>query len=792
MQKLSFVKQEIIHYLFQEQLNVLQGASMTIPWTPMPSYPGTSQVRTSLMGQMPPQPYQSPGAQGPAIPSHLPQFGSYGIGSPACPGSAFGQADIENDFNNVDGEYYHPEDQGQYFVPDSSLVQDWPFGHKVGVEGKSTITYEPQGSMSRGFGQADPGMMANALRGQSIQYGNMPAQQGQAVRPAMSGPGFFAQSTQQPSQPTVSQAPSQPFGGMMGLGSQGQSPAMSPKPPALSTGAVSKTPTTSIMPPNAVASPSVTTKSRLIPESVGVPSPKPGEKPTLQSTTLFQQQAGQGIFGGKATSQAQVPTSEGPATSSSLLASLLTDPKLAGQQSSGGFAPGSAASVLNILAMKHKQEASKTQTTSAAPTVATTAQSTPQKTVFSGFSFTSTPKITEPKVEEEPTPVVTTSAPAEKPFSGFSFTLPPKSTATTPSTKTETPKADVKEEKPSAFGKFGAASGESGFKFGNSGGTAQTGSSQSGSGFKFGAPASTGEKSETQSGGFKFSSQSTVGTEAAGGKPATGFKFGTTSTTDTAKPATGGFKFGVQPSDATESKESVKDNTETKTLDLSKQATSAGFMVDKDSSKYTFETPSKSTDAKKESDESKTCDTKPNLLAHLLDTQNSMWKCDKCLVNNDNKEQKCVCCGEVRPGAKPDMAPAAASSALSKFSAKPGGGFNIGGFGATPSTNSGFTFGSSQVSDKPKEEESAKPKGFSFGDASKSGGGFAFGTPTKVEPFKFEPDKNKMTSTSSEGFNFSLSMTPTMPHSGRSPLKSPGVKSPKSPEEDEENVEKGE
>ena len=1037
---------------------------MALPRTPMPSYPGTPQVRASLMSQIN-QAYQNPGqyafgAQGAPLPGHMPQY-SYGIGSPARPGSAFGQADVEDDFNNVDGEYYDPEEQGQFYVPDSSLVQDWPFGHKAGVEGKSTITYAPQMQPSRGFGQTDPGMFANALRGQSIQYGNFPQQQGPAVRPAMPGPGFFAQSTQ-PSQPTVPQGPSQQLGGIMGVA--GQSPAMSPKPPTQTTAAVSKPPSTSIMPPNAVASTSMTTKPRLIPESVGVPSPKPGEKPVTQSSTLSQQQAGQGIFG-KPVGQAQVPTSEGPASSASLLASLLTDPKLAGQGT--GFPPGSAASVLNTLAMKHQQEASQSQATIAAPTPATTIQSTPQKTVFSGFSFTSTPKITENKVEEKPKPPVTTSAPEQKPFGGFSFTLPSKTTTTTPATITETPKPaqqtptptttstfmlgqnamspsfaslaaseggakafqaggdfngfqgagqalfgkmpspskgdksldedhvdeyepevdfkpvvplpalvtvktgeedeeklfsertklfrfdpesnqwkergigelkilknketkkvrilmrreqvlkvcanhtiskemkltpmsssdkawcwnamdysegemkreqlaakfknadiaarfkevfeeclaeiaaaeknpdvektkpkeaekpkagkgdlsslfkqktgswscdgclitndgevlkcpccgtlkpgvkaeDIKEEKPSAgFGKFVAPSADSGFKFG---GRASAGSSQTGSGFKFGTPATAGESAVSQSGGFKFGSQPNAGTDDAGGKPAaSGFKFGTPSTTDSAKPTSGGFKFGVQPSDAAESKENVKDKADGKTLDLSKQATSAGFIVDKDSIKYTFETPTKSTEAKKETnekDESNTCNTKPNLLAHLLESENNMWKCDKCLVNNDEKELKCVCCGESRPGIKTETAQHPATS-LSKFGAKPGSGFNIGGFGTTSNT-SGFTFGSQQVSDKPKVEESAKPKPFTFGDAAKSAVGFSFGTPTKADPFKFEPD-NKPSSVSSEGFNFSMSMTPAMPHSGRSPLKSPGVKSPgitspKSPE----------
>ena len=49
-----------------------------------------------------------------------------------------------------------------------------------------------------------------------------------------------------------------------------------------------------------------------------------------------------------------------------------------------------------------------------------------------------------------------------------------------------------------------------------------------------------------QFGGFKFGSQSYASTEDAGGKPATGFKFGTSPTTDSAKPAVGGGG-GVNP-----------------------------------------------------------------------------------------------------------------------------------------------------------------------------------------------------------------------------------------------------
>ena len=1031
--------------------------------SPMPQFPGTPQTRGSLMNQMNQQ-YQSPsqfgfGAQGAAVPGHMSQYG-YGIGSPARPGSGFEQADVEDDYNNVDGEYYDPEEQGQFYVPDSSLVQDWPFGHKAGVEGKSTITYAPQ---ARGNGQTDPGMFANALRGQSIQYGGYPQQQqGVAARPSMPGPGFFAQ-PQQPSQPAVPPQVSGQQMGMMGLA--GQSPSMSPRPPTQLATAISKPPTTSIMPPNAVASPSVTTKPRLIPESVGVPSPKPGEKLPAQSTTLSQQQGSKSIFS-KPAGQAQAPASQAPPTSASLLASLLTDPKLAAQSAS--MTPGSASSILSSIAAKHQQETSQSQPSTPATTAA---QTTPQKTVFSGFSFTSTPKITEPKVKEEPKPPVST-APEPKPFGGFSFTLPSKPTTSAPVTNAGTPtisqpvkatttaaspfvigqnslspsfaavaaggtstnafqasgdfkgfqgagqaifgkspspqkgdkslddehvdeyepevdfkpivplpalvkvktgeedeekmfsertklfrfdtetkqwkergigelkilkhkvskkvrilmrreqvlkvcanhtlkkdmkltpmsssdkawcwnatdyaegemkheqfaakfknsdiaskfkevfedcqaamtseegqtevgapkpkqeeqsekgnlsslfkqKAgswkcngclivndsgilkcpccgtlkpgvkpeDIKEEKPSAG--FGTTSSGSGFKFGS---TASTGAAQTGSGFKFGSqpgPATTATAGSQPATGFKFGSvQTTAGSTAtaAAGQPATGFKFGgVQSTADSTSAKPGGFKFGIQPSDEAESARGTEDKTDSsKSTDTSKQATSAGFAVDKASTKYTFGSDTKTTVSKPDiakSDESEACDTKPNLLAHLLETEGDMWKCDKCLVNNDEKELKCVCCAEPKPGTKSDTAQGPAASTLAKFGAQPGSGFNIGAFGGS-SDVSGFSFGSPQVSSTTKADSKPKPAAFSFGDTSKKTEGFSFGTPGKLEAFKFEPDKvkDKPGSVSSEGFNFSMSMTPTMPHAGRSPLKSPGVTSPKSPGSDD-------
>ena len=1019
---------------------------MSLPRTPMPPFPGTPQNRGSLVNQLN-QPYQSSGqysftGQAAPVPSHMSQFG-YAIGSPARPGSGFEQAELEDDYNNVDGEYYDPEEHGQFFVPDSSLVQDWPFGHKSGLEGKSTITYAPQMPQPRGIGQTDPGMFASALRGQSIQYGSYGQQQpAPPARPAMPGPGFFAQ-TQQPCQPVTVQGPSQQLG-MMGL--PGQPTAMSPRP---TQAAVSKPPVTSIMPPNAVASPSMTAKPRLIPESVGVPSPKPGEKPAAQSTTLSQQQATQGIFT-KPTSQIQVPATQSPATSSSVLASLLTDPKTASPSVS--YSPGSASSALSTLAARHQQETSQSETSIPASTAA---QNTPQKTIFSGFVFTSTPKITGPKAEEKPKEPVTTASDL-KPFSGFSFTLPPKTTAVTSVSKTEPtpvskqavattttspfvmgqntisstfgsvaaaggsanafqasgdfkgfqgagqavfgktpspkkgdkslddehvdeyepevdfkpivplpalvsvktgeedeeklfsertklfrfdtdaqqwkergigelkilkhkvtnkvrilmrreqvlkvcanhtikpdmklspmsssdkawcwtamdyadgemkheklaarfksaevaakfkevfeqcqtdisasegqtivaaskPKEEIKSEKgdlsalfkqkvgswncdgclitntaeilkcpccgtlkpgvkaedvkeepaSSVFAKVGAPSSSSGFKFGGT--SSATSSSQPGSGFVFGGQTSSGTSAGTQSSGFKFDIQSSSAISSTTGNQPTegGFKIVTQAAADSTSVKTAGFKFVVQPSEETESKEGLTSKFGNKPADSSGVAASAGFAFDKDSTKYSFESDSKS-DAKEsdvdKTDASKTCQTKPNLLAHLLDSESDMWKCDKCLVNNDEKELKCVCCSEPKPGSEVLTSQGPAASTLAKF----GSGFNI-----NQPTGSSFSFGSSQVSGASKEASSAS-SGFTFGDSTKKTDGFTFGTPAKVEGFKFDPvaAKEKSSSVTSEGFNFSMSMTPTMPHSGRSPLKSPGVTSPKSP-----------
>ncbi|XP_021361373.1 E3 SUMO-protein ligase RanBP2-like isoform X2 [Mizuhopecten yessoensis] len=110
---------------------------------------------------------------------------------------------VEDDIYHIDGEYY--EDDGSQPPPhnmynEAQLGQEWPFGHRAGLEGKSTITYTPPGQQGQTMPQ--PGMFANALRGPSLQYTikqpSMGPMQGprlptsqQPTQP-LPGPGFFS------------------------------------------------------------------------------------------------------------------------------------------------------------------------------------------------------------------------------------------------------------------------------------------------------------------------------------------------------------------------------------------------------------------------------------------------------------------------------------------------------------------------------------------------------------------------------------------------------------------------
>ncbi|XP_053407821.1 E3 SUMO-protein ligase RanBP2-like [Mercenaria mercenaria] len=328
--------------------------------------------------------YDFPGQNG--LPPHMAQYG-YSAASPR-PGSAYGQPTYDDGFSHVDGEFYDPDNDNELYGTDQNLIQEWPFGHKAGVEGKSTITYSPQQQQQvRGLNPTSAGMFANALRGPSIQYGAGYPALVQQPPSQLPGPGYFSQNSPQvqpSSMPTQAGMMQGQFGmatkpGTVPAMSSTMQPAISPamqQKPVPAQVAPSK-PAAPMMPPNAVI-PSQTSEAKplLIPGSVGIPA---------------------------ATTSVTGSTKSGTPSNAS-----------AATQGQGQVQPGSASSILSSLAAKHQDG-----TSPVTPNV-----STPQKTVFKGFSFTSTPKITEPKVDDkvkDQTPV-TTAAPAPKPFSGFSLT----------------------------------------------------------------------------------------------------------------------------------------------------------------------------------------------------------------------------------------------------------------------------------------------------------------------------------------------------------------------------------
>ncbi|XP_062594997.1 E3 SUMO-protein ligase RanBP2-like [Saccostrea cucullata] len=103
------------------------------------------------------------------------------------------------------GEDLYEDDGSQPLpavCPESQLVQDWPFGNKAGVEGKSTITYSPQPSVGSRM-PPQSGFLASNLRGQAIQY-HASAQE----QKPMPGPGFFSSPTPEapPSASVIAQA----------------------------------------------------------------------------------------------------------------------------------------------------------------------------------------------------------------------------------------------------------------------------------------------------------------------------------------------------------------------------------------------------------------------------------------------------------------------------------------------------------------------------------------------------------------------------------------------------------
>lgn len=339
-----------------------------------------------------------------SLPPHMSHYGLASAASPR-PGSAYGQPTYDESFN-IDGELYDPDVDPEYYIPDQNLIQEWPFGHKPGLEGKSTITYTPQQQV-RGLNPQNAGMFANALRGPSIQYGagypSIPPPQPPPAQ--LPGPGFFSQNNQQMQGSTVPTQAGVLPGSFGSMARPGMTASPAAVPPAAMGQKVSTTiqssspkPAAPMMPPNAVIpTQSSEAKPKLIPGSVGVPVSSVSQSP------------------GGTTVSKSMPVS--------MTASSIQMP----QSQGGAPKPGPASSLLSTLASKHQEEANKaaSSTNPASATVPTS-----QKTVVQGFTFTTTPKITqpteEPKKKEEKQPIAAPTSTAAKPFSGFSFTSPAK------------------------------------------------------------------------------------------------------------------------------------------------------------------------------------------------------------------------------------------------------------------------------------------------------------------------------------------------------------------------------
>ena len=96
--------------------------------------------------------------------------------------------DDDDDPCHVDGEYYdgsNNQSPNNFHIPDSQLVQEWPFGHQTGLVGKSTVTYSVQNRAP----MPRAGYFADVLRGQTLQYGYHTSQ---SPIGRMPGPGYFS------------------------------------------------------------------------------------------------------------------------------------------------------------------------------------------------------------------------------------------------------------------------------------------------------------------------------------------------------------------------------------------------------------------------------------------------------------------------------------------------------------------------------------------------------------------------------------------------------------------------
>ncbi|KAL5004271.1 hypothetical protein ScPMuIL_017727 [Solemya velum] len=179
----------------------------------------------------------------------------------------------EDDIYYVDGEYYEDNNvpqpsQQPVYVPDTQLVQEWPFGHRAGLEGKSTVTYAPHTAPAapQTNPQTNPSYILSALKGQSLQYGY------QQNAPSMPGPGFFSSPSKQPL-------------GFMGQAStESGLPSKSELAGALSEAAGLIPESSTTMPPNVVAGPSLTAKPSFITSGIPVQSKQPATTSPFTTT----------------------------------------------------------------------------------------------------------------------------------------------------------------------------------------------------------------------------------------------------------------------------------------------------------------------------------------------------------------------------------------------------------------------------------------------------------------------------------------------------------------------------
>lgn len=726
------------------------------------------------------------------LPAHMAQFG-YSTASPR-PGSAYGPPTYDDGFSHVDGEFYDPDTESEFFNTDQNLIQEWPFGHKTGVEGKSTITYSPQQQM-RGLNPASAGMFASALRGQSIQYGAgypalVPPQQAASQLP---GPGYFSQNSPL-IQPTALQTQANMIQGQFGMATKpGAVPAMSPAmQPAMSPAmqprpapapVTTSKPAAPMMPPNAViAGQTSEAKPTLIPGSVGIPA---------------------------ATSS--LPVSIKPNASCAVSAAA---------QGQSQAQCGIASSILSSLAAKH-QEGSSFGT----PTV-----STPQKTVFQGFSFTSTPKITEPKSEDkikEEKPPTTTSATVPKPFSGFSLTPSKPTVASSKSPVSNVTQSiagsqgtGFSQNKSPSFGSL-AAQGQTSAAFQASGD--QKGFSGAGTPI-FGkttprrhntstgsddhieeyepnvdfkpviqlpelVEVKTGEEEEEKlfcerAKLFRFDKEAEQWKERGVGdikilrhrenksvrilmrrdqvlklcanhKLTTDMKLTLLASSDRA------WVWNAMDFAEGEMKHE-KFAVKFKTADI---ADKFKLVFEKCQAELSSAQNEFAEEVKAESkkEESKAKDEKPDL-ASLFKPKAGSWSCNGCYVNNGGDVLKCPCCGTLKPGVKSEdvkTTPASGGFGGFSFGSKPSdqssGGFK---FGTPPSapdttakTGSGFKFGTQSTADS----KPATGPGFTFASpaTTQQSSGFVFGSSgaTSTQSFGTRPTAAPAT-TSSGGFMF--------------------------------------